>query len=89
MLGRVDAVGLEAGEGLELLTALAGLLERLRQRTLLPAAAGVVQALELLLLGADQLVELGLAVPARRCRALPLLCRITRAMLGLLSKLTM
>ena len=75
MLGRVEAVGLEPGEGLELLAALAGLLERLRERTLLPAAAGVVQALELLLLGADQLVELRLAVPA--CAVA---CRIMRAM---------
>ena len=64
VLGRVEAVGREAGEGLELLPALAGLLERLGQRALLPAAAGLVQALQLLLLGADQLVELGLAVSA-------------------------
>ena len=64
MLGRVDAVGREAGERLELLPALAGLLQRLRERPLLPAPARLVQRLQLLLLGADQLVELRLAVAA-------------------------
>ena len=84
MLGRVEAVGLEAGEGLELLAPLAGLLERLRERALLPAAARVVQALQLLLLGADQLVELCLAVAACAV-ALRWLSRHQR----LLAKLTM
>ena len=70
--------------GSRTLAALAGLLQRLRERALLPAPARVVQALELLLLGADQLVELGLAVAAgavacvRHCRWSSAITRLLR-----------
>ena len=62
MLRGVKTFGLESRQGLEVLAALARLLERLGEGALLPAAALVVEALELFLLGPDQLIQLRLAV---------------------------
>jgi hypothetical protein len=85
VLGRVDPVGGKARKGVELLAALAGPLQRFRERAFLPAPPGFVQALEFLLLGADQLVELG---PAGAAGAVA--CRVAgghQALLGNISGL--